>query len=78
MNPGAQEEVGQTARSLIDVFKSQPHVFGFLLIILALLVFMFYALNSAANFREKLVGQVFENSKAIHQILQERSVPCPK
>jgi hypothetical protein len=78
MNPGAPEEVGQTARSLIDVFKAQPHVFGLLLIIVALLVFMFFALRSAADFREKMVNQVFENSKSIHQMLQERSVPCPK
>ena len=78
MNPGVEEEAGKTARTIVDVFKEQPHVFGLLLIILAMLAFMFYALNSAANFREKLVGQVFENSKAIHAILQERSVPCPK
>jgi hypothetical protein len=44
----------------------------------ALLVFIFYALNSAAKYREGLMLQVFENSKRIHELVQQqRSVPCP-
>jgi hypothetical protein len=78
MNPGAAEEAGQTARSLIDTLKSQPHVIGLLLVIIMLLAFMFYALTEAAQFRHKLVDQVFQNSKSISEMLQQRSVPCPK
>jgi lactate dehydrogenase-like 2-hydroxyacid dehydrogenase len=78
MNPGVPEEAGKTARSIIDVFKEQPHVFGLLLINIALLVFMFYALHQAATFREKMVDQVFENTKNIGEVLQQRGIPCPK
>jgi hypothetical protein len=78
MNPGIPEEAGQTARSLIDALKAQPHVVGLLIINAALLVFMFYALHEAATFRDKLVSQVFDNTKNIHDVLQQRAVPCPK
>jgi hypothetical protein len=78
MNPGIPEEAGQTARSFIDAIKTQPHVFGLLAVVIVLLLFMFYALNEAASFRHKLVDQVFQNAKSINEMLQERSVPCPK
>ena len=78
MNPGLPEEAGQTARSFIDAIKTQPHVFGLLAVVIVLLLFMFYSLHEAASFRHKLVDQVFANTKSIHQVLQERAVPCPK
>jgi hypothetical protein len=78
MNPGLPEEAGQTARSMIDALKAQPHVLGLLLVVIMLLLFMFYSLHEAANFREKLVNQVFANTQSIHEVLKERAVPCPK
>jgi hypothetical protein len=48
-----------------------------LLVVIALLVFMFYALHSAAKFRETLVSQVFANTQTIHSMLSQRAVACP-
>ena len=78
MTPGTiPDEAGQTARSLITVLKDQPVILGLLLVVIALLVFMFYALHSAAKFRETLVSQVFANTQAIHTMLSSRAVVCP-
>ena len=77
MNPTLPEEAGQTARSVIDGLKAQPAVLALTIANLALLVFIYYALHAGATFREKLINQVFENSQAIHTMLQQRSVACP-
>jgi hypothetical protein len=78
MNPGGPvEEVGQTARGLIDALKGQPAVLALTIANFALLVFIFYALHSAAKYRETLISQVLSNSARIHELMQSRSMPCP-
>lgn len=77
MNPGVSDEAGQTARSLIDAMKSQPALLAMILANICLLVFMFYAFRSSAEYRDKLTSQVFTNTTAIHEMLSQRSVPCP-
>jgi hypothetical protein len=52
-------------------------ILGMLLVNLALLGFMFYALKGAAQSRDALVQQVLANSQAVHTLLQQRAVPCP-
>jgi hypothetical protein len=52
-------------------------ILGMLLVNLALLGFMFYALKGAAASRDMLVQQVLANSQAVHTLLQQRAVPCP-
>lgn len=74
---GPVEEVGATARSLIEGFKGQPAVLALIIANFALLAFMFYALKGAAEIRNTLVEQVLDNSKAIHTMLQQRAVVCP-
>jgi hypothetical protein len=77
MNPTLPEEAGQTARSFLDVMREQPALLGMIVANIALLVFMFYALNSAAQYRETLTKQVLDNAASIHTILSQRSVTCP-
>ena len=77
MSPGAVEEAGQTARGVIDALKGQPAVLALTLANFALLVFIFYALHSAAKYRETLINQVLTNSTRIHELMQNRAVPCP-
>lgn len=48
------EEVGK----VIDALKAQPALLALSLSNIALLVFIFYALHSAASFRDQLVNQV--------------------
>jgi hypothetical protein len=78
MNPGGPaEEAGKVAGGFIEALKGQPAILALLAANIALLIFIFYALHSGAQFRQQLVEQVFENSKQIHQMLQQRSVACP-
>jgi hypothetical protein len=78
MNPGGPaEEAGKVAGGFIEALKGQPAVLALTTANLALLVFIYYALHSAAKYREGLMEQVFENSKRIHELMQGRSVPCP-
>ena len=74
---GPSEELGSTVRTVVDALKGNPAVLALLLGNMALLIFMFYALSSAAKSREVLVGQILDNSSSIHTILQQRSVSCP-
>jgi hypothetical protein len=77
VNPGPLEEAGATARGIVDALKAQPAVLALTLANMALLIFIYYALHSGAQFREKLVDQVLDNSNSIHAMLQQRSVACP-
>src|SRR6516165_6879608 len=58
MNPGPLEEAGQTARSFLDIMKEQPALLGSIVLNIGMLVFIFYALQGAAGYREKLTQQV--------------------
>jgi hypothetical protein len=78
MNPGPVEEGGKAVNSIIDALKQQPAVLALTIANMALLIFIFYALHGSAQTRSVLVNQVLENSKAINQILQTRSVSCPQ
>jgi uncharacterized membrane protein len=78
MTPGPVEEVGQTARSFIDALKGQPAVLTLSFINFALLIFIFYALQQAAAFREKLLNQVFTNGRELSQIMANCRITEPK
>jgi hypothetical protein len=78
MNPGGPvEEVGQTARGIISALGAQPAVLALTVANFALLAFIFYALHAAGKFREALLNQVFANTARIHEMVQQRSMPCP-
>jgi hypothetical protein len=76
MNP-ISEEAGQTARSFVDALKAQPAVLALTVANFAMLLFLFYGLQSAAAFRERMFGQVIDNTNKIHEVMQSRSVACP-
>jgi hypothetical protein len=71
MNPGPVEEAGQTARSFIDALKGQPATLAMAVVNFALLAFIFYALQRAAESREKLLEQVFQNGKELNLLLSQ-------
>ena len=78
MNPGGPaEEAGKVAGGIVEALKGQPALLAMMLANFALLVFIFYALHSGAQYRETLVKQVFDNSQQIHELLKQRSVVCP-
>jgi hypothetical protein len=84
MNPGPTEEAGQTARTFIEALKGQPAVLALSIANFALLAFIFYALQQAATFRQKLLDQVFQNGKEINQLIascrmgQQEEIPTPQ
>lgn len=75
MNPGPVEEAGQTARSFVDALKGQPATLALIVANAAMLVFMFYALSKAAQFRDSLLNQQFVYQREVSQLLAKCVVP---
>ena len=75
MNPGAVEEAGSTARTFIDALKAQPATLALIVANIAMLVFMFYALKKAGDFREMLLKSQFEYQHRTAELLAKCVVP---
>jgi hypothetical protein len=75
MNPGPVEEAGQTARSFVDALKGQPATLALIVANAAMLVFMFYALSKAAQFRDSLLNQQFVYQREVSLLLAKCIVP---
>lgn len=58
----------ETLKGVVEALKGQPSLLAMTVANLALLAFIFYAMHSAATFRDTLVGRVFE--------LQARMAAC--
>jgi hypothetical protein len=78
MTPGPVEEVGQTARSFVDALKGQPAVLALIVANAAMLVFMFYALSKAAQFRDNLLTQQFNYQREVSLLLAKCVIPESK
>jgi ABC-type anion transport system duplicated permease subunit len=55
MNPGPSEEVGQTARSVVDALKTQPLVLVLLLINVIFVLFLWFAIREQAQRKDSLI-----------------------
>lgn len=66
---GVAEEVGATARSFIVAMKDHPAVLVLALCNLLLIVFIYFALTSAATFRTELIKRTFEFQKDAAELL---------
>jgi hypothetical protein len=75
VTPGPVEEAGQTARSFIDALKGQPATLALIIANAAMLVFMFYALSKAAQFRDSLLNQQFVYQREVSLLLAKCVVP---
>jgi hypothetical protein len=75
MNPGPVEEAGQTARSFSDAMRGQPAVLALVVANAAMLVFMFYALSRAAQFRDNLLQQQFQYQREVSALLARCVIP---
>jgi hypothetical protein len=69
MNPGVTEEVGKTTRSFFDAMKDNPALLVMAIANLALIIFMYFALSAAAEFRTELIRQSFEFQKQAADLL---------
>lgn len=75
MNPGPAEEIGSTARGLIDALKAQPAVLALSLAQIAMLLFLFYAMHAAAQFRDTMIKGQLEESRHVNDLLSKCVVP---
>ena len=65
MNPGISEEIGQTARGLIDALKANP--FGLIVVVLIIfgLIYMFYSQRRELDTRDRNIQQLFKGQESI-------------
>jgi hypothetical protein len=75
MNPGLGEEAGQTARSFIDALRQQPSTLALIVANIAMLVFMFYALTQAGEFRDSMLAQQYEYQHKVAELLARCVIP---
>ena len=77
MNPGVTEEVGSTARSLIDALKGQPFMLICGIINFAMLGLLFYIAHSVAGQRAHEVGLIYDNQKNIQDLIVRACIGGP-
>jgi hypothetical protein len=75
MNPGPVEEAGKFANGIVDALKAQPAVLALTVANIAMMVFIFYALHSAAQFRDTTFKQTAEYQREVAQLLSKCVVP---
>jgi F420-0:gamma-glutamyl ligase-like protein len=72
---GPVEEAGKVATGIIDALKAQPAVLALSLAQIAMLVFLFYALAKAAEFREQSLKNQYEMMRETQLLLSKCVVP---
>lgn len=75
MNPGPVEEVGQTARNIIDIMKEQPIALALVIMNVALLVLFWFILDRISDTTKSRELQMFEQQKHISELLSKCVVP---
>ena len=78
MPNGPVHEAGETARSAIDVFKSQPFVLALILMNLALLGLLYWNGVIGEREREKSLDLLYENRKYMGDLLFKCQPPPVK
>jgi hypothetical protein len=69
MNPGVGEEVGSTARSIVGVMGSQPVMLGMVIVVLAMIGMLWYALKYAGDARRNEFELIFKQQSEFAQLL---------
>jgi hypothetical protein len=63
-------EAGETARSVIDVFRSQPILLALIVVVLALLGLLYWSAVGAERERTKALELLYENRKYVGDLLK--------
>jgi hypothetical protein len=69
MQAGPVEEIGHTTRTFIDALKDNPVTLLLSAANLMMVLFLYYALHAAAQFRTELISQSFDFQKTVTQTL---------
>jgi glucose-6-phosphate-specific signal transduction histidine kinase len=68
---GPVHEAGETARSLVDVFRSQPFTLALIIMNLALLGLLYYSGISSERERTQALKMLYENRALVGQLLHD-------
>jgi Mn2+/Fe2+ NRAMP family transporter len=74
-NGGPVQEAGKAVGGIIEALKQQPAVLALTVVLIGLLVFCFYALATAATFRNTMLTQQADYQKYVTEILSRCIVP---
>jgi len=72
---GPIEEGAHALSGVVDALKTQPALLGSLVINIALAGLLYYLAAGASASRERIIAQVFENGKAVQELLAKCVVP---
>jgi hypothetical protein len=75
MNPGAIEEGGETARSVVTAFKDRPMVLALIIMNFALIGFIYYGGLATNTQRRESVRMYVEQMREIEQLLARCVIP---
>jgi cytoskeletal protein RodZ len=75
MSPSIPEEVGSTARGFITTMSSQPVMLGMVIVVLAMIAMLWYALRYAAEARRNEFEMIFAAQKDVQQLLVHCVLP---
>jgi hypothetical protein len=78
MNPGPVEEAGKVAGGFMEAMKSQPVMLGLVVMNLAMVAMLWYALRFAAEARKTELGMIFTQQREVQQLLAGCLVPNKK
>jgi hypothetical protein len=67
-------EAGETARSVVDVFRSQPLVLALVLMNIALLGLLYWSAIGAERERSKSLELLYDNRKFVGDLLSRCTV----
>jgi hypothetical protein len=72
---GPVEEGAKVASGIVDALKAQPAVLALTLANIAMLIFIFYALKGAADFRDRSMANQFKLIQETSQLLAKCGLP---
>lgn len=74
MNAGITEEVGSTARSFMQSMGSQPVMLGMVIVVLAMIAMLWFALRFAGDARKNEFEMIFKQQSEFAQLLARCTV----
>jgi hypothetical protein len=75
MSPGVSEEVGATARTMLDTFKSQPVMLGLVLVILAQVGLMYFIASRSSEIRQREFELLVGSQSEVQTLLSRCVIP---
>jgi hypothetical protein len=75
MNPGPLDEAGKAVGGFMDAMKSQPVMLGLVVMNLAMVFMLYFALTSSLSARKNEFDLIFKQQSEVAQLLARCVVP---